>query len=156
MKCNLKNFPTYIYLQIYVAFAIIFFSKKKLMRIAIVGRNHPLVIFNAARWTRVWWFSILGMIVWFFALAPYFNLIFFGSGTTFFSSIDYQTDEVIYFEKWRISAAVLILGGILSGKLLQLVEIYSSNKMKYFKKYMGNRSYTRSNEKYLNPHLRKI
>lgn len=90
MKQFFRTTFNYLYLQLYITFAIIFFSKNKLMRIAMAGRNHPLVVFGTAKWMRIWWFSLLAITVWFFALAPYLNLILFLDETTFFSVITHS------------------------------------------------------------------
>lgn len=128
------------------------------MRIAIASRNHPLVIFGTARWARIWWFSLAAIIVWFFALAPWLNLIIFYDETTFFSVINHS-DEVIYFNKWTINIYVLLLVGLITGKILQGIEIYSAHKMQYFKRHLRTDvPYNRqeeaiSDKEYLNPYL---
>ena len=54
MKKFILSTLNYVYLQMYVTFAILFFSKEKLVRIASAGGNHPMVVFGTARWARIW------------------------------------------------------------------------------------------------------
>lgn len=135
MKKFILSTLNYVYLQMYVTFAILFFSKEKLVRIASAGGNHPMVVFGTARWARIWWFSLIGLVVWFFALSPYLNLILFVDPITWFSEITHS-DEVIYFGKWSINIYVLIIVGVFSGKLLQVLEIWSANKMEHFRNHL--------------------
>lgn len=135
MKTAISKIFNYIHLQMYVTFAILFFSKEKLARIACNGGNHPMIVFGTAKWARIWWLSLASITIWFFALSPYLNLILFMDPVTWFSEITHG-DEVIYFGKLSINIYIVIFGGAFIGKLFQLLEIYSSNKMNFFQRHL--------------------
>lgn len=134
----MKKIIQWIYIQLYLIFAVIFLSKRKLMKIALAGGNHPLIIYNTAKYMRIWWFSILGIIIWFFGFWAFYQII---SGT----------NEGWYYEYNRINHTVEVFGIIFdsnmfvlivlfSGKLFQLLEILTANKMEHFKKHINYRN----------------
>ncbi len=126
----------WFYIQLYVTFTVLFSSKARLEQIAINGGDHPLVVFGVARWARVWWLSILGIAFWFFWFGPFFKLMFYGDPKTWYAVMTYQ-DTVIFFGKYTIKLGYYWLGGIFAGKILQLLEIYSANKMEHFRTFLG-------------------
>jgi len=154
MKKILFNFLTWIYVQFYVAFAILFLSKTKLMQIAFSGGNHPLVIMGTARWMRVWWFSLLGLGIWVFAFFPFINMSF-GHLKTFGIEFTFE-DKVIIFGKYSVDLWIYWMVGIFSGKLLQLLEIWSCNKMDNFRRFMNYRKPSVPNHSKLTQPTKKL
>lgn len=127
----------WLYAQLYVTFAIIFYSKKRLRRIAFSGENQTLMVIGRARWIRVWLLSIVGIAFWLFWFWPYFNFRLFLDTTTWYSNLIYTTDMVIFFDKYTISYPRYWLYGVFSGGLLQLLELWSDHKAQYFKQFIS-------------------
>ena len=125
-------------------FTVLFSSKARLEEIALKGGNHPLHVFGVARWARVWWLSITGIIFWLFWFGPFIKLVFAGTPKTWYGEITHQ-DTVIFFGKYTFSSGYYWLGGLLTGKFLQLLEIWSANKMQHFRRFLnyGVTSYQR-------------
>ena len=143
----MKRLFYWFYIQAYVSTAVLFLSKKRLMEIASSGGNHPLVILQTARWARIWWFSLLGIAIWFVFGTPFFKLILTGNETTFYSYF-HHPDKITFFNEWTFNVPKYLVATIVSGKLLQALEIISCNKMEYFRKYISYGNRLQSEEKH--------
>ena len=112
------------------------FSRRRLRKIAMAGGNNPLVIIGTARWARIWWFSLVGIAAWVVLGTPLLKLMFFGETVTSYSFF-HHPDKITIFNTFTWDVPVYWMMTILSGKLLQLLEIVSSNKMEYFKNHIN-------------------
>lgn len=136
MKKN-ASLLSWILIQLYVTFAILFYSKRSLQRIAYAGGNHPLYVFGVARWTRVWWLALLGIGFWFVWFGPWFNFILLGnSPKTWFGEVTSQY-AFIFLGNHTITFAKYWLSGVFGGAALQILELWSFNKMEYFRSFLG-------------------
>lgn len=136
MKKIISNIFTWIYVQLYVSFAVIFLKKSYLLDIARKTGNHPLIIYHSSRWMRIWWLAWALIVVWGFFAWPLLSVIIGVGPTTSYSEITHQ-DMVIFFNKYTLYFWNYWLAVVVSGKLLTLFEITVYNKMNYFRSYVS-------------------
>jgi len=132
----IKKISTWVFVQLYVSFAVIFLNKACLYDIAHKTGNHPLIIFHSSRWMRVWWLALALIGVWLIFSWPLLNFYMSAGHITSYSVITSQ-DNIIFFGKYSMHLVYYWIIVVATGKILLALEIVFNNKMEYFRRFIN-------------------